>query len=431
MFLTEGEFVVPVVVGGGTTAPIQVVSGVHLIGTGQVNPSAFGTRIVSTDGGAGLGSLIHVSDGSVEDLSAAAESGDATIIFIDGAETLIRGVEVKAGTGNGINVDASKVTVEGCTFNMGTPGDGVHASDTGETLFGFRIINNHFRFGGGNAIYLGGSTSAVITGNTIEDSDLVGIFLEEATNAIVADNVVILPGQHGIQLDDCNNCDIHDNTITLTGWQADNTWDSIHLSGNSDSNMIQGNVCVPKTIANQPRYGINISAATCDDNVIVGNYLGITADYATLPLNDAGTNTVLQYPHDPVLGSNITDTAAFGGGLGDRTITRFSQDGTATYDGSGEYRAYFETAQTIISVTAALGTAPTGSSYIVDIHKNGTTIFTTQSNRPQIAAGTNHDAATLEVTAIAAGEFLTMDIDQVGASVTGQFLTVTVVTENA
>ncbi len=119
------------------------------------------------------------------------------------------------------------------------------------------------------------------------------------------------------------------------------------------------------------------------------------------------------------------------GNLPYQLVTRFSQSGITTYDGSLEYRAYFPTAQTIVAVEASLGTQPTGQQYEVDIHKNGTTIFTTQSNRPIIAVSTNRGVATLEVTAIAAGEYLTMDIDQVGSGVIGEFLTVTVITENA
>ncbi len=102
----------------------------------------------------------------------------------------------------------------------------------------------------------------------------------------------------------------------------------------------------------------------------------------------------------------------------------FSDPGTAT--GVGTFRLYFKKAATITNVSAALDTAPTGSTYIVDVHKNGTTIFPTQANRPTIAISGFQDNATLETTAVAAGEFLTVDIDQVGSTITGASLTVTV-----
>ena len=98
--------------------------------------------------------------------------------------------------------------------------------------------------------------------------------------------------------------------------------------------------------------------------------------------------------------------------------------------GAGTFRIYNDTGHTlkIQSVRATLGTAPTGSSAIIDVHKNGTTIFTTQANRPTIAASgntsgkvTNHD-----VTSLANGDYLTVDIDQVGSTIPGADLTVSV-----
>ncbi len=428
VLLTEGEFNVTVPVGSETDGAFTVLSGVSLIGMGKVI-SSFGTTIASTGSGSGLGSVIYVPEGSVENLEVT-DNGDATLIFTDSDEALIRNVYLDNGTGNGITLDegANKITVEGCTFNTGTPGDSIHASDAAGTSFGLRIINNHFIFGGGNAIYLGGSTSAVITGNTIEDSDLTAFSLEDASNATVADNIIKFPGNHGIQLAGCDNCDIHDNTITNTGWVTDNTYDTIHLSGDSNANLIQGNVFVPKTTANQPRYGINISASTCDDNVVVGNYLGIAADYATLPLNDAGTNTVIQYPSDPVLGSNITDGTSGSTPGQQSNIIPFSEGGTLT-TGTGVSKIPFTLDATIVSVQLAVDTSPTDADLIVDVNKNAVTIFTTQGNRPTVPAADADGVgaeATPDITSITAGEFLTVDIDQIGSTIAGADLVVSV-----
>jgi hypothetical protein len=82
---------------------------------------------------------------------------------------------------------------------------------------------------------------------------------------------------------------------------------------------------------------------------------------------------------------------------------------------------------TITSVRASVGTAPTGASVIVDVHLNGTTIFTTQGNRPTISPGAfTSGSATPDVTSVAAGDYLTIDIDQVGSTVAGAYLTVQV-----
>lgn len=57
---------------------------------------------------------------------------------------------------------------------------------------------------------------------------------------------------------------------------------------------------------------------------------------------------------------------------------------------------------------------------IFDVNKNGTTIFTTQGNRPTIAISGNADNASVpDVTAFAAGDYITVDVDQVGSTIQG------------
>jgi hypothetical protein len=83
---------------------------------------------------------------------------------------------------------------------------------------------------------------------------------------------------------------------------------------------------------------------------------------------------------------------------------------------------------TITKVKLVVKTAPTGAAIIVDVNKNGTTIFTTQANRPQIAiSGTTGDSGTPDVTALAETDKLTIDIDQVGSGTAGADLTVEIV----
>lgn len=95
--------------------------------------------------------------------------------------------------------------------------------------------------------------------------------------------------------------------------------------------------------------------------------------------------------------------------------------------GVGTVRFYFNRAVTVTNVRVSVGTQPTGASVIVDVNKNGTTIFTTQGNRPTIAVSTNLDAtSTPDVTAFAAGDYLTVDIDQVGSTIAGADLSVQV-----
>lgn len=62
-------------------------------------------------------------------------------------------------------------------------------------------------------------------------------------------------------------------------------------------------------------------------------------------------------------------------------------------------------------------TGPTGSNLYVDIHKNGTTIWTTQTNRVQVAAGqTTGNTTTFDVTTLAANDVITAYVDAIGST---------------
>lgn len=88
---------------------------------------------------------------------------------------------------------------------------------------------------------------------------------------------------------------------------------------------------------------------------------------------------------------------------------------------TGTARLKMPFAVTVISLTPTAGVAPTGADLIADMHLNGTTIFTTQGNRPTIAAGAQDGSKTTpDVTAIASGDVITMDIDQVGSTLPGE-----------
>lgn len=84
-------------------------------------------------------------------------------------------------------------------------------------------------------------------------------------------------------------------------------------------------------------------------------------------------------------------------------------------------------AGTITDVRAYADTAPTGATLIVDVNKNGTTIFTTQSARPTIAIAGNASTTTAPaVTSVAAGDRITYDVDQIGSTIAGSDLYVSV-----
>ena len=113
----------------------------------------------------------------------------------------------------------------------------------------------------------------------------------------------------------------------------------------------------------------------------------------------------------------------------DKRTESFTLPGTAT-TGVGATRWYNDTGRTItiLWARATVGTAPTGQSLIVDVNNNGSSLWgATQANRPTIAAGTNtNKRTTFDDASIADGEYITVDVDQVGSGTAGADLVVTV-----
>jgi hypothetical protein len=108
----------------------------------------------------------------------------------------------------------------------------------------------------------------------------------------------------------------------------------------------------------------------------------------------------------------------------------FNARGTLTVR-TGTTPLYLSAGYRLVDVRIGVAAAPTGQDLVIDVNKNGTTIYGTQANRPKIVAGAASPATALggaaTVTTFAAGDYLTVDIDQIGnGGVPGVDLAVTV-----
>lgn len=80
---------------------------------------------------------------------------------------------------------------------------------------------------------------------------------------------------------------------------------------------------------------------------------------------------------------------------------------------------------TLLNVAIALGAAPNTDDVVMDLNKNGTTMFA--SGKPTITSGSTESLTNLPTTtAIAAGDFLTVDLDEVGTAYPGADLVVVI-----
>lgn len=102
---------------------------------------------------------------------------------------------------------------------------------------------------------------------------------------------------------------------------------------------------------------------------------------------------------------------------------------------AGKHRLYNDLGVNLVieGFRVSVGTAPTGASLIIDVNKGGTTLFTTQGNRPVVAAGAN-TAKWITLPDIVAwndGEYLTVDVDQIGSTIAGADLSVQPIAKRA
>jgi hypothetical protein len=150
----------------------------------------------------------------------------------------------------------------------------------------------------------------------------------------------------------------------------------------------------------------------------------VTAGVGVVYMREDGAGGTVMYVKES--GTGNTGWRAFARAV---ETFAFSKAGTLAV-GAGTHRIYMEYAGTVTSVRASVGTAPTGASVIVDVNKNGSTIYGTQANRPTIAAsGNTAVGGAASGAAFAANDYLTVDIDQIGSTVAGADLTVAVQVE--
>lgn len=83
--------------------------------------------------------------------------------------------------------------------------------------------------------------------------------------------------------------------------------------------------------------------------------------------------------------------------------------------------------QTISKAYVNVKTAPTGADLIIDINIGGTSVWnSTQANRVKVAAdATSGTQTSFDTTSLSEGDVLTVDIDQIGSTIAGADLTIT------
>ncbi len=127
-------------------------------------------------------------------------------------------------------------------------------------------------------------------------------------------------------------------------------------------------------------------------------------------------------------GSLKLDTPLEAAYIGGKGIVALNHYGAGTQTAAAKKHQWIApVAGTIVGVRARLDTAPTGAAAIYDLNINGVTAYTTQANRPTVAIAANDATTTLpDVVAVAAGDRISVDCDQIGSGTAGSDLTFSV-----
>jgi hypothetical protein len=141
------------------------------------------------------------------------------------------------------------------------------------------------------------------------------------------------------------------------------------------------------------------------------------------------TRVVLTAPTEArilVLGTGVQGPPGTAGPSG--TAPVFSRSGTlAVLEGASRY--YCERAGTVTVLRGAVGTAPTGAPIVLDVNVNGVSVFATPADRLSILPDAHTAVVEPVDLTVAAGDYLTVDVDSVGITTPGADLTVTVTIE--
>lgn len=110
-------------------------------------------------------------------------------------------------------------------------------------------------------------------------------------------------------------------------------------------------------------------------------------------------------------------------------IVACSDESTALTTGTEKVTFRMPYAMNLTEVRASVGTAPTGSTIIVDINEKGSTILSTKLtiDAGEKTSTTAAVAAVISDSSLADDSEMTIDIDQVGSTVAGAGLKVTLI----
>ncbi len=171
--------------------------------------------------------------------------------------------------------------ISGCVV-YDCEGDNIHLD--GNVVAGgvWTIVESMISTSTLSGIWLDHISQVIISDSEISGNGNYGIFADDSSTINIKGNNILTNIYDGIRLVDYSNSVINGNNLGINDFGSSGTYSGVKLINSSDNNISNN------TSWWNDNYGIDISDAGCDDNIVTGNRLrGNTAG----GLNDAGTGT--------------------------------------------------------------------------------------------------------------------------------------------
>lgn len=194
----------------------------------------------------------------------------------------------------------------------------------------------------------------------------------------------------------------HEEYATVVAFDRTNRKCTVRYAGDANDVVLPMGTIQPAVVNQKVRIAGNKGDRYVAEVVSkTGAYLSTASTYTTAGTGTTSTGTTVT-PVIPYVSSGIL-TVRTG-------VTRFR----------------FPFGATILGISGMVSTAPTGAAIIFDVNRNGNSVFTSSLNRPQIAVGSFSTLTEIvpDVFSMTLGDYLTVDIDQIGSTVAGSDLTV-------
>jgi parallel beta-helix repeat protein len=415
-----------------SNAPQALKDGADYVATGSGDEATINTALAAAAGG-----KVYLTEGtytiydsiSIPNNTVLAGAGAGTVITFPNGFGLDRSaiVNTDTATGTGITIRDLKIDGNNANISMGN-GNGIYLTGVGSDTSGSVragavitnvIINNLYSgaslastialdgtyntsitdstLGSGN-LYIRGSHN-IVSNNYLFDSQQVGVYIDGTSHDnTITDNSIQNTELWGIYLYSATFTTISGNRITNTGGTTTN--DAIYLDS-SDNTTITSNT-IDDNSATTNNYAINIATTSADNNYLADNNIWGAS------VNDAGTGTIYggqvtsatgSYLLKPAGTINLSQNVIVAAGksltlLGGNTASRPASptEGMLYYDTStkqllvysnGKWQSDSKTASVIVAASNSPQAVKDGAQYIA----TGTNDQTIINNALTAAAG--------------------------------------------